>query len=150
MRLKEAISVVHLILPGSMVSTRSSTLGMQTLWFSFHFHLTICIRDSQFYMGEFRNLCIKEKMTELRWPQRDYIVQIARFDPAKGKTCLNVGELSQELHPQEFPMSLHLTTSSVTCLRRTLQNCRKKNILNCYYVVMAPLMILMPVLFMIK
>lgn len=40
--------------------------------------------DSQFYMGEFRNLCIKEKMNELGWPAREYIVQIARFDPSKG------------------------------------------------------------------
>ena len=35
-------------------------------------------------MGEFRTLCAKEKMHELKWPLRDYIVQIARFDPAKG------------------------------------------------------------------
>lgn len=35
-------------------------------------------------MGEFRNLCAKERMNELQWPQRDYIVQIARFDPSKG------------------------------------------------------------------
>jgi hypothetical protein len=35
-------------------------------------------------MGEFRSLCVKEKMHELKWPQRDYIVQVARFDPAKG------------------------------------------------------------------
>jgi len=35
-------------------------------------------------MGEFRNLCAKEKMHELKWPERDYIIQIARFDPAKG------------------------------------------------------------------
>jgi len=35
-------------------------------------------------MGEFRNLCVKEKMAELKWPQRDYVVQIARFDPSKG------------------------------------------------------------------
>jgi len=40
--------------------------------------------DSQFYMGEFRSLCAKEKMNELQWPIRDYVVQIARFDPAKG------------------------------------------------------------------
>ena len=37
-------------------------------------------------MGEFRALCAKEKMAELRWPQRDYFVQIARFDPSKGET----------------------------------------------------------------
>src|SRR5688500_10733466 len=35
-------------------------------------------------MGEFRNLCLKEKMYELKWPERDYVVQVARFDPAKG------------------------------------------------------------------
>jgi glycosyltransferase involved in cell wall biosynthesis len=40
--------------------------------------------DSQYYMGEFRSLCAKEKMNELKWPERDYIIQIARFDPAKG------------------------------------------------------------------
>ena len=40
--------------------------------------------DSQFYMGEFRSLCVRDKMNELAWPARDYIVQIARFDPSKG------------------------------------------------------------------
>jgi len=35
-------------------------------------------------MGEFRTLCAKEKMHELKWPLREYVVQIARFDPAKG------------------------------------------------------------------
>ena len=35
-------------------------------------------------MGEFRNLCLKDKMNVLQWPSRDYIVQIARFDPSKG------------------------------------------------------------------
>jgi glycosyltransferase involved in cell wall biosynthesis len=69
--------------------------------------------DSQFYMGEFRTLCAKEKMTELSWPQRDYFVQIARFDPAKGipdviksyylfRNMLkaNSPDLSEEEHPQ--------------------------------------------------
>ncbi|KAF9009403.1 trehalose phosphorylase [Cyathus striatus] len=40
--------------------------------------------DSQYYMGEFRSLCAKEKMNELKWPERDYLIQVARFDPAKG------------------------------------------------------------------
>ena len=35
-------------------------------------------------MGEFRSLCAKEKMSELAWPARDYVIQIARFDPSKG------------------------------------------------------------------
>jgi len=40
--------------------------------------------DNQFYMAEFRSMCVKEKMNELAWPAREYIVQIARFDPSKG------------------------------------------------------------------
>jgi len=40
--------------------------------------------DLQYYMGEFRSMCLKEKMHELAWPARDYIIQVARFDPAKG------------------------------------------------------------------
>jgi alpha,alpha-trehalose phosphorylase (configuration-retaining) len=35
-------------------------------------------------MGEFRSLCVKEKMNQLQWPARDYVVQVARFDPSKG------------------------------------------------------------------
>ncbi|EJD52898.1 trehalose phosphorylase [Auricularia subglabra TFB-10046 SS5] len=40
--------------------------------------------DTQYYMGVFRQLCAKDKMTELAWPARPYVVQVARFDPAKG------------------------------------------------------------------
>ena len=58
-------------------------------FFSFYSHLAVHVRDTQYYMGEFRALCAKEKMAELCWPRRDYIVQIARFDPAKGKTSLH-------------------------------------------------------------
>jgi len=35
-------------------------------------------------MTELRGLCAKERMAELAWPEREYFVQIARFDPAKG------------------------------------------------------------------
>jgi glycosyltransferase involved in cell wall biosynthesis len=40
--------------------------------------------DSQFYMHEFEAECLKVRMNCLDFPNRDYIVQIARFDPAKG------------------------------------------------------------------
>ncbi|KIJ34612.1 glycosyltransferase family 4 protein [Sphaerobolus stellatus SS14] len=40
--------------------------------------------DSHYYMTELRGLCAKERMTQLAWPDREYFVQIARFDPAKG------------------------------------------------------------------
>ena len=35
-------------------------------------------------MGEFRSLCAKEKVNELKWPAREYVIQVARFDPSKG------------------------------------------------------------------
>ena len=68
--------------------------------------------DSQYYMGEFRSLCAREKMNELQWPQRDYIVQIARFDPSKG--IPNVIDsyarfrklLDDKVMPEEIPQLL--------------------------------------------
>ncbi|CAM1509420.1 Fc.00g031590.m01.CDS01 [Cosmosporella sp. VM-42] len=37
------------------------------------------------YYGNIYNLqCHSQRMTELEWPQRKYIAQVARFDPAKG------------------------------------------------------------------
>lgn len=68
--------------------------------------------DTQFYMGEFRSLCTKEKMNELKWPARDYVVQVARFDPSKGipnvvdsyykfrKLLEASGDLDEDEHPQ--------------------------------------------------
>jgi hypothetical protein len=40
--------------------------------------------DHQFYMKSFRNLCVARKTPKLLYPVRDYIVQVARFDPSKG------------------------------------------------------------------
>jgi len=40
--------------------------------------------DSQYYMRVFRNSCGEVRMNRLHWPERDYIVQVARFDPSKG------------------------------------------------------------------
>jgi len=40
--------------------------------------------DAQFYLHEFEIECFKQRMSQLAYPARDYIVQIARFDPAKG------------------------------------------------------------------
>ncbi|KAI8941023.1 hypothetical protein NX059_002269 [Plenodomus lindquistii] len=40
--------------------------------------------DNQYYMHEFKAHCFKAGMRQLAYPERDYIVQIARFDPAKG------------------------------------------------------------------
>ncbi|KAF1939318.1 putative trehalose synthase-like protein [Clathrospora elynae] len=40
--------------------------------------------DQQYYMHEFKVQCFKANMRRLAFPDRQYIVQIARFDPAKG------------------------------------------------------------------
>ena len=58
-------------------------LGAATDWLD-GLNKKLGIWDAQFYMGEFRGMCVKEKMNELGWPGRKYIVQVARFDPAKG------------------------------------------------------------------
>lgn len=58
-------------------------LGAATDWLD-GLNKKLGIWDSQYYMGEFRGMCVKEKMNELAWPGRKYIVQVARFDPSKG------------------------------------------------------------------
>ncbi|CAJ2500436.1 Uu.00g032890.m01.CDS01 [Anthostomella pinea] len=40
--------------------------------------------DTRYYLHEFNTECQRQRMTTLAFPKRDYIVQIARFDPAKG------------------------------------------------------------------
>jgi glycosyltransferase involved in cell wall biosynthesis len=40
--------------------------------------------DNQYYIHEFGAQCFRAGMRQLDYPNRDYIVQIARFDPAKG------------------------------------------------------------------
>ncbi|KAF1967031.1 trehalose synthase (Ccg-9) [Bimuria novae-zelandiae CBS 107.79] len=40
--------------------------------------------DLEYYMHEFKTTCFRDRMSTLDYPDRDFIVQIARFDPAKG------------------------------------------------------------------
>jgi glycosyltransferase involved in cell wall biosynthesis len=40
--------------------------------------------DTGYYGHIYNSACHNQRMTELQWPARKYIVQIARFDPAKG------------------------------------------------------------------
>jgi len=40
--------------------------------------------DSRFYMHEYNLECTKKHQPQLTFPKRDYIVQVARFDPSKG------------------------------------------------------------------
>ena len=41
-------------------------------------------RDMLYYLQEFNDCCRKQGLATLHFPKRDYIVQIARFDPSKG------------------------------------------------------------------
>ncbi|KAF8121924.1 glycosyltransferase family 4 protein [Boletus edulis] len=74
---------VNKFVPSDVPPKKLALLGAATDWLDgLNKHLNPW--DSQYYMGEFRSLCAKEKMHELKWPARDYIVQVARFDPSKG------------------------------------------------------------------
>jgi len=74
---------VNKFVPSDVPTEKLTLLGAATDWLDgLNKHLSPW--DSQYYMGEFRSLCVKEKMHSLKWPARNYIVQVARFDPAKG------------------------------------------------------------------
>ncbi|OSX64779.1 glycosyltransferase family 4 protein [Postia placenta MAD-698-R-SB12] len=74
---------VNKFVPHDVPPQKLALLGAATDWLDgLNKHLAPW--DSQFYMNEFRSLCVKDKMNELAWPAREYIVQIARFDPSKG------------------------------------------------------------------
>ncbi|KAI6150279.1 glycosyltransferase family 4 protein [Pisolithus tinctorius] len=74
---------VSKFVPSDVPIEKLALLGAATDWLDgLNKHLNPW--DSQYYMGEFRSLCVKEKMNELKWPARDYVVQVARFDPSKG------------------------------------------------------------------
>ncbi|KAI0048555.1 glycosyltransferase family 4 protein [Auriscalpium vulgare] len=74
---------VSKFVPSDVPIEKVALLGAATDWLD-GLNKELSPWDSQFYMGEFRTLCAKEKMTELAWPARDYVIQIARFDPSKG------------------------------------------------------------------
>jgi len=40
--------------------------------------------DTQYYLARFANACHQDRMTNLNFPSRGYLCQVARFDPAKG------------------------------------------------------------------
>jgi len=74
---------VNKFVPSDVPIEKLCLLGAATDWLD-GLNKELDSWDTQYYMGEFRSLCIKEKMTELAWPARDYVVQVARFDPSKG------------------------------------------------------------------
>ncbi|THU92172.1 glycosyltransferase family 4 protein [Dendrothele bispora CBS 962.96] len=74
---------VNKFVPDDVPIEKLALLGAATDWLD-GLNKDLDAWDSAYYMGEFRSLCAKEKMTELKWPNREYFIQVARFDPAKG------------------------------------------------------------------
>jgi len=74
---------VNKFVPSDVPVEKLALLGAATDWLD-GLNKDLDLWDSHYYMGEFRSLCAKEKMNSLGWPERQYVVQIARFDPAKG------------------------------------------------------------------
>jgi len=61
--------------------------------------------DNQYYMHEFKAQCFKAGMRQLAFPERQYIVQIARFDPAKGiPDVLESYAKFRRSYPDDTPM----------------------------------------------
>ncbi|KAG5354226.1 hypothetical protein C0989_003739 [Termitomyces sp. Mn162] len=74
---------VNKFVPSDVRLEKLALLGAATDWLD-GLNKDLDPWDTQYYMGEFRTLCAKEKMQELAWPVRDYFIQVARFDPSKG------------------------------------------------------------------
>ncbi|KAG6821071.1 hypothetical protein H0H93_007230 [Arthromyces matolae] len=74
---------VNKFVPSDVKTENLALLGAATDWLD-GLNKELDSWDTQYYMGEFRTLCAREKMHELKWPIREYFVQIARFDPSKG------------------------------------------------------------------
>ncbi|KAM6500869.1 trehalose phosphorylase [Amanita muscaria] len=103
---------VSKFIPKVVPIERVTLLGAATDWLD-GLNKDLDSWDSQYYMGVFRTQCSREKMYELSWPQRDYVIQVARFDPSKGIPNVidsyvkfrhllskNSPELSEDEHPQ--------------------------------------------------
>lgn len=62
--------------------------------------------DTQFYMLDFETACFRERMATLSWPDRPFIVQIARFDPAKGiPDVLSAYATLRRTHMAQLPLA---------------------------------------------
>ncbi|KAG0638090.1 trehalose phosphorylase [Tuber brumale] len=72
--------------------------------------------DLRFYHHNLRNLCNEREMNHLLYPTREYITQIARFDPSKGipdvigsyrKLCLRLRTNAPEMLPPQLLICGH-------------------------------------------
>ena len=64
--------------------------------------------DHQYYLKSFRSLCIERRASRLLYPARDYIVQVARFDPSKGiPDVINSYVKARRILDEKIPGSKH-------------------------------------------
>ncbi|KAG0136204.1 hypothetical protein HOY82DRAFT_625859 [Tuber indicum] len=72
--------------------------------------------DLRFYHDNLRNSCNELKVTKLLYPEREYITQIARFDPSKGipdvlesyhKLCTRINSDTPEMVPPQLLLCGH-------------------------------------------
>jgi glycosyltransferase involved in cell wall biosynthesis len=68
-------SIVHFPRVGYMPATTDWLDGLNK---------TMGVFDNEYYLEEFEMECHRLRMSTLKFPDRPYIVQIARFDPSKG------------------------------------------------------------------
>lgn len=87
-KIKEAdIFISHPVrsfIPSSIHFKKVGYMPATTDWLD---GLNKCIKqlaDQQFYIHDLYTECYRQGMTCLAYPEREYIVQIARFDPSKG------------------------------------------------------------------
>ncbi|KAF3110659.1 hypothetical protein TWF569_002427 [Orbilia oligospora] len=74
---------VNKFVPGNVPAERVGLMGAATDWLD---GLSKPLRDwdLRYYFHNFRTLCSENRMYKLQYPARNYIVQVARFDPSKG------------------------------------------------------------------
>ncbi|KAF2446237.1 glycosyltransferase family 4 protein [Karstenula rhodostoma CBS 690.94] len=74
---------VREFIPKTVVPAKAGYLPATTDWLD-GLNKELSNWDKQYYLHEFETACFRERMATLAYPARPFIVQIARFDPAKG------------------------------------------------------------------
>jgi glycosyltransferase involved in cell wall biosynthesis len=74
---------VKAFVPSNVTFDKVAWLPATTDWLD-GLNKELATYDSQHYIHDFNTACFQQQMPPLAYPARDYIAQIARFDPSKG------------------------------------------------------------------
>jgi glycosyltransferase involved in cell wall biosynthesis len=69
--------------PTVVPRTRLAYMPATTDWLD-GLNKQLSLADLRYYLAEVNEICRREHMPALTYPKRDYIIQVARFDPSKG------------------------------------------------------------------